>query len=291
MNYPFVSVIFPNFNGGTEPQECIASIGKLNYPKNKLEIIMVDNASTDGSCKKIEKEFKQVIIIKNKSNLGFAKAINQGIKKSKGSYLFVTNDDIVFEKKSIKNLVDYATKNKKAGILSGKIYLKSNRQKLSADGYKINKWTGDIKIYRTPEKLKEPEWVPGCAMLIKKAVVKKIGLFDTNFSHSFEDVDYCFRARKKNFKIVYLPQAKFWHGDGTTSNKNLKLKHYHWYQGKLLYAFKNLPTPNVLSILMFQSLVIPIKMVKSRDHRLIPYLKALTWNIKNLPTTLKARRR
>lgn len=288
--YPKVTIIFPNYNGGQEPLDCLQSIKNLAYPKDKIETIVIDNNSTDGSFEAIKKEFKSTKLIKNTKNLGFAKAINQGILKSKTPFLFITNDDIVFEKNSLKNLITFARLDKKAGILSGKIYLKSDKKKLSADGYKINKWTGNITIYNQPQKIKEPEWVPGCAMLIKKVLVAKIGLFDTDFSHSFEDVDYCLRARLANFKVVYVPTAKFWHGDGKTSNKNLKLKHYHWYQGKLRYTLKNLPLINALSIFMFQSAIIPFKTIYNRDYRLIPYLKAIIWNVKNLRKTLSYRK-
>src|SRR4030042_4827442 len=102
MNYPMISIIFPNYNGGQNPLECLSSIEKLNYPKSKLETIIVDNHSTDESITKIKKQYLWVKIIELKKNLGFAGGINKGIKKANGTYLFITNDDILFEKNSLK---------------------------------------------------------------------------------------------------------------------------------------------------------------------------------------------
>ena len=122
MNYPKVSIIFPNFNGGNEPLECLASIQKLNYLKEKIETIVIDNGSSDGSDIEIKKRFPKVKLIKNKSNLGFAKAINKGINKATGNFIFVTNDDLVFEKNSLKKLIEYARLHDEIGVIGGKIF-------------------------------------------------------------------------------------------------------------------------------------------------------------------------
>ena len=126
---PSVSIVFPVYNGGNQPLECIKSITKLNYPKNELETIVVDNNSSDGSGKRIRDKYKFVKIIINSTNVGFASAVNQAIKKSKGKYVFIANDDLVFEKNSLKHLILYMLSNPQIGITSGKIFLKSNYHK------------------------------------------------------------------------------------------------------------------------------------------------------------------
>jgi len=110
------------------------------------------------------------------------------------------------------------------------------------------------------------------------------------FTYSFEDSDYCQRARIAGFKVVYLPHAKFWHSVSATANKNRKLTHFHWYQSKLRYALKHLPIYNLFSIFIFQTLAIPPEAILKRDHRILPYTQAVLWNILNLTKTLKARR-
>lgn len=287
---PTVSIIFPNFNGGKEPLDCLTSIQKLNYEKSKIETIVIDNNSQDGSDIKIKSEFPKVKLIKNSQNLGFAKAVNQGIKISKSNYVFVTNDDIVFEKNSLINLVNFAQQYSGASVIGGKIFYKYKPKKLASAGYKINIWTGAIKIAENPDLAKEPDWVQGCAILIPKLVFKKIGLFDTGFSHLFEDVDFCFRARRAGFKIIYFPNAKFWHGESLTADKNKSAKYLNWYKGKFRFIFKNLPIVNILSIVFIQTfLVIPYRAIVLKDGRLLPFIKGIIWNITNLSGTLKLR--
>lgn len=288
--YPKISIIFPNYNGGKEPLECLSSIELLNYPKNKVEIIVIDNGSKDGSDIQIKKRFPKVNLIKNKQNLGFARAVNMGIKKATGVYIFIGNDDLVFEKDSLKKLVEYALKYNGVGILGGKIYYKYLPNKIASAGYHLNVWTGNIYPSRETRKLSGSDWIQGCAMLISRAVFKKIGLFDSAFTHLFEDVDFCFRARKANFKVIYVPQAKFWHAESLTADKNKSLKYLNWYKGKLRFIIKNMPFINITSIIMVQTfLVIPFRALFLRDGRLIPFIKGLAWNIKNLQKTLALR--
>lgn len=176
-------------------------------------------------------------------------------------------------------------------VLGGKIYLKSNPQKLASCGYHMNPWTGNVGSYQEPNIIKEPEWIPGCAMLVPRKILAKVGLLDDNFTYSFDDFDYCLRVKKAGFKVVYLPQAIFWHGESTTANRNRKLKHYGWYQSKLRFAIKNLSFSNIISILFCQILTLPYIAVTRKDHRVIPFAKALLWNLQNLRKTLKYRKR
>ena len=288
---PKISVVFPIYNGGRQPLECLSSIQKLNYPSKKIEIIVVDNASTDGSDLQIKKKYPQVSLIKNAENLGFAKAVNQAVKKAKGELIFVGNDDLLFEKNSLKILSTYLVKNKNIGICGGKIYYKNKPKKVASAGFQMNKWTGNIYISENPGQLKEPDWVQGCAMLIQKKVFKKIGYFDEHFTHFFEDFDFCLRARKAGFKVVYFPSAKFFHGESVTADKNKPVKYFNWYKSKIIFLLKNLPLSNILSILTLQILIIaPYRALILRDGRFGPFLKALIWTSRNLKTVVKSRK-
>ncbi|OGD85842.1 hypothetical protein A2164_00245 [Candidatus Curtissbacteria bacterium RBG_13_35_7] len=289
--YPKITIIFPNYNGGNEPIECLKSIKKLSYPQKNLEVIIVDNDSKDGSKEEIEKKFPEVYLIKNSKNLGFAKAINQGIKRANGKLIFVANDDLVFEKNSLKILVDYLLQNSQIGIMGGKIFSKHKPAKITSAGYQMNRWTGKINISKNYQKIKEPDWIQGCAILINKKVFQNIGYFDENFTHFFEDFDFCFHAKKAKFKVIYLPRAVFWHGESITANKNKPLKYFNWYKSKILFLIKNLPIVNILSILTVQILLItPYRALILRDGRFKPFLKALIWNLKNAKTALKIRK-
>lgn len=287
---PKVSIVFPNYNGGNQPLDCLKSIQKLNYPWEKLEIIVIDNGSTDGSDQIIRQKFPQVKLIKNHSNLGFAKAINQGIKIAKGELIFITNDDIIFEKNSLKNSVDYLQNHKDVGIVGGKIYYKDHPNKVCSSGFVMNKWTGDVHPDPNPNKLKEPDWVQGCAILISKKLLSKIDNLDPNYFLSFDDYDLCQRVRNAGYKVIYYPEAIFWHGESLTVDKNKPFKHYHWYKSKIYFILKHLPVTNIISILAIQLfLITPYRALILRDGRFIPFLIGLVWNIKFLKKTLSAR--
>ncbi len=288
--FPTISIVFPNYNGGNEPLECLQSVRKLNYPKSKIEVIIIDNNSSDGSDLEIKKHFPKVNLIKNKQNLGFAKAVNMGIKKSKGSYIFIGNDDLVLEKNSLKKMVEFMFKNPRVGVLGGKIFYKSSPKKICSAGYFINHWTGNVYKSKNHNQIYQPDWVQGCAILVPKAVFNQIGLLDENFVLLFDDFDLCTRARKKGFKIFYLPEAIFWHGESVTVDRNKSFKYFHWYKSKFYFLIKHYPLLNLLSIFLLQILIItPYRAIFLQDGRLSPFLKGLSWNIMNLPKTIVAR--
>lgn len=297
--YPSVSIIFPNHNGGTQPLECLSSIRALSYPKNKIEIIVIDNNSSDGSLQKIKDQplgfaqSKKLKIIENKENVGFGKAINQGIKSSSGEYVFIGNDDIVFDKDSLTHLINYAQKNPDVAILGGKIFAKNKPTKVVSCGYMMNKWTGNVYPSPQSHKIHEPDWVQGCAMLVPRKVLHRIGILDEGFSLIyFEDYDFCLRARRAGYKVVYLPSALFWHGVTMTMNKNKPHKYYQWYKNKIRFFLKNLSLLNLLSVLLIQIFfVTPYRLIVLRDGRFFPFLKGMYWNINHIKDTLSKRRK
>src|SRR3989344_3969042 len=292
MTLPKVTIIFPNHNGGRQPIDCLKSIQKLNYPKDKLAVIIVDNNSQDGSDLKIRKKFKSVKLIKNHQNVGFAQAVNQGIKIAKGELIFITNDDIVFEKNSLRYAVEYLISHKDVGIVGGKIYYKDRPKKVCSSGFVMNKWTGDVHPSPNPNKLKEPDWVQGCAILIPKKLLSKIGNMDPDYFLSFDDYDLAQRVRNAAFKVVYYPKAVFWHGESLTVDKNKPFKYYHWYKSKIYFVIKHLPIVNIASIIALQLFIFtPTRAIILRDGRFIPFIKGLWWNIKNLSKNLDARKK
>lgn len=287
---PKVSIIFANFNGGQEPIDCLNSILKLDYPASRLEVIVVDNGSSDGSPARIRRKFPKFKLIELKTNTGFAKAINLGIRQSLGDYVFIANDDLVFEENSLKEMVNYATQQPKVGVIGGRIYLKAAPKKLISTGFNINRWTGDIARNPKEVALSLPDWVQGCALLTPKSLIKKIGGLDEGFEHLFEDVDFCFRARKAGFNVVYLPQAIFWHGESLTADKNKPKKYYQWYKSKIRFVIKHFSALNLVSILLIQTLlVMPYRTIVLRDGRGLAYFRGLGWNIINMKLTLMAR--
>jgi len=267
--HPVVSIIFPTLNGWEDTRRCLQSISKLNYPKNKIEVIVVDNASkkTQNSKLKTQNYNLKLKIIRNNTNFGFARAVNQGIKRAQGDYIFVTNNDMIFSRSFLSELVGFAEKNPTVGIVGGKIYYQKPENKLLFTGLSFNPWTGSIKKLPNPNQTKETEWVQGCTMLVKKDVVKKIGIFDPDYFYTFEDLDFCKRAKKAGFKIFYFPKAVAWHKEGGTIDKmGFRKKAYELYKAKFRYIFKNCSPLQILSTTLIQFFVVaPYRKLIVRD--------------------------
>lgn len=296
MSKPLVSIIIPIHNGKEDTLKCLKSLARLSYPKRNLEIIVVDNVSSDGSVEAIEKyghKLPSIKIITNRTNLGFARAVNQGIKKSTGDFIFVINNDIVFDKNFLSTLADYLSDNPRVGIVGGKIYYSKPKNKLLYQGLKFNPWTGQIIKQTEPSKLKETEWVQGCAMLVNSSVIEKIGVFDPGFFFSFEDADYCLRAKKAGFDIIYNPKAVGWHKESASIDRfGIRRKAEELYKAKWRYIFKNSAIPQIFTSTLIQFLVIaPTRklVIKQPPFFVRPMLSGFFYNLKQLPLIIKLR--
>lgn len=290
-HYPKITITFPIYNGGNQPLKCLSSIQKLNYPPKQIEVIVVDNASTDRSSSQIEKSYPKIHLIRNSKNFGFAKAINIGIKKAKGEYIFITNDDIIFEKNSLKILVSYAEKHKNC-ILGGK-QLHPQTKKFITGGRRFNFLTGmqtTMKNVSTPINCDQ---VDGCAMLIPKKLFATLGLFDEEFYPVYgEDLDLCLRAKKNNIDIIYHPKAIFFHNPSQTVSKlPLHDVYYFGFKNKLRLMLKHASLFQLFFFFLFHYLLtMPIRIIINKEPIFLPELNALTWNFKNLKKTLAKRK-
>lgn len=288
---PSVTIIFPNLNGGQEPLECLTSISRADYPQPRIETVVIDNGSTDGSDRAIAARFPRVTLLRMKQNLGFARAVNLGIRRSRGKYIFIGNDDLIFAKDSLRVLVDYAQQHPEVGLLGGKIFFKTKPQTIASSGYRMHPWTGHVYRAPHPDQIKEPDWVQGCAMLAKRSLLLRLGGLDPDYTLSFDDYDLSLRVRRAGLKVVYLPQAVFWHGESLTVDKNKPHKYFHWYRSKVRFILKHLPVWNIVSIILVQlTIATPYRAIVLRDGRFFPFLKALGWHIVNLRQTLRDRR-
>lgn len=290
---PKVSIVFPTHNGEPDTLKCLKSLSSLSYPSSQMEIIMVDNASSDNSIEAIKKHFPKVKIIPLKKNIGFAAAINKGITISSGDYIFIINNDIIFDKNFLTILVENMEGDPHIGIAGGKIYYLKPKNKILFSGSRFDPWTGLIKRLPHPDQKKESEWIQGCAMLIKRSVIQKIGLFDENFFFSFEDLDFCKRAKKASFKIIYYSQAVAWHKEGATiDKKGLRQKAFELYKAKFYYLFKNCSPLQIITATLFQFLLIaPVRrlLFKNPPFFVRPMLAGFFYNLKHLPQIVRSR--
>lgn len=210
-----ISVIIPTYNSWYTLRRCIISIQKQTV--RPAEIIVVNNASTDGTARNVKKYFPKVKLFNLNTNTGVTGGRNLGISKSNSSsdYLLFLDHDMVAEKKMIGELIKVAENYSDAGIITPKIYYWGNRKRIWSAGTGINLWTGRI-VFRGGEdegqyeKTEEVQVAPA-AILVKKETMNKLRDFDNIYFASYEDTDFCFRAKKLGYKTFYAPKALAYH--------------------------------------------------------------------------------
>lgn len=212
---PKVAIIIPTWNRKKDLLECLSSLKKLTC--SHYEIIVIDNASEDGTASAVESQFPEVYLIRNTENVWFCKANNSGIRKAlegDADYIFLLNDDCVVDPPALYELVKVAEEDKEVGIVGATVYLYENPAVIGFTGRRLNRWLSTTISVSKSEERKDVcvvDHVAGCSMLIKKEVIDKIGLLDEKFFAYFEDLDFCVRAQSAGYKVVYTRKAKVWH--------------------------------------------------------------------------------
>lgn len=219
MNYPLVYIVVLTWNGKTDTIECLNSLKKIDYPNYK--ILVVDNASEDGTSEIVRSEFPEIELIINKENLRFAGGNNVGIYYSlqrKSDYILLLNNDTIVDRSFLSQLIESAETNPKIGIVGPKIYFYSEPKRIWYAGGKIEWWKGWISHVGIREidngkyeTVRETDFITGCCMLIKREVVESIGKLDERYYIYGEDVDYCIRAKAVGYNILFQPKAIIWH--------------------------------------------------------------------------------
>lgn len=210
-----VSVIVVTRNRKEEVVACLKSVFFQTYKPS--EVIVIDNASEDGSVAVIQKKFKSVKTIKSKINTGGAGGRNLGIKKATGEFLLFMDDDAAADKNMIKELVAVMDSDRKIGIVQPKIYLKDKKNVIQGVGHGINLLTGRVYGIGVGEKdvgqydrnIEIP--MAGCTWMVKKEVFDRIGEYDEDYFIPYEDSDFSFRSTKAGYKTIYVWKARVWH--------------------------------------------------------------------------------
>lgn len=239
--YPKIFIIVLNYNGKDVIKNCLTSVFKNDYPS--FEAVVVDNNSTDGSFEFAKNNFSKAHFIKNAENLGYAAGNNVGIRfalERMADYILLLNNDTEVEKDFLTRLADAAEKDEKIGIASPVIFNGHTRQVWFSGG-EIN-WF-KMKTAHSGEVLnedcRETGFIAGCAMLIRAAVFKEIGLLDEDFFLYWEDADFSLRARQAGFKNIVVSGSWAYHFE--KSEGNLKQKTYWLVISGLIFFQKNTP--------------------------------------------------
>jgi len=249
-SWPTVLIVIVNWNGKDDLLECLASIKKINYSKDKYKVLVIDNGSNDDSQKAALKFYPEIILLKNKRNIGYAKAVNQGIEyglKSGVEYIWIFNNDVVVEKDTLEKLVEVGQQDEKIGVIAPVIYCYDDPEKIDNIGYSINFWTGRFKklkygqdVFKNHnERIADVDSILGCSNLIKTTVFKKVGLLRPLYELYFEETDFNTRVRRKNLRVVVVKEAKVLHKNASTMNKFIFRRAYLLLRNLFLFELFN----------------------------------------------------
>lgn len=247
-----LTVVIVNFNTKNLLRQCLASVFKQTKGIG-YEVIVIDNGSSDGSGAMVKKEFPRARLIKNKKNLGFAKANNQGIRQARGEWVLLLNSDTEIKDNALAKLVAFANKQKDLGIAGPKLVNPDGSlQPSTAPFYTlpvvaISLFRGDKFLRRSPAGTKRVDWLSGACFLIKKQVIEKVGLLDERFFMYVEEMEYCYRAKKAGFQTCFYPGAEVIHrARGSTLGRQKAILAI--YQG-LIYFYQKHFAPWQLFVL------------------------------------------
>lgn len=231
-----LSVIIVSWNVREELIGCLRSL-RDNRPRDEYEVIVVDNASTDGTAEAVKRSFPHLRLIANSENRGFATANNQGIKESQGEYVLLLNPDTIVRPKSLNILIKFMDENKDVGVCGPKLLNENGTTQPSTRRFPtfraaLHRHTifRSIGIFRkqyrrwlmkdfSHDEQTDVDQLMGACLLVRKSVLEEVGVLDEDFFMYYEEVDLCFRIKRAGYRVVFVPEAAIVHLGGRSATQ------------------------------------------------------------------------
>lgn len=238
MQKPELSIVVLSYNTKELLKDCLNSLEKVK-DEVRFEVIVVDNASIDSSADMVKENFKEVKLIENNKNLGFAAGNNKAKSYCSGKYVLFLNSDTIVHKGTLKKMVEFMEENKEVGASTCKILLPDGSLDKDARRAFITPWIGLTHIYLkldrlfpesklfgkywygyiSPDKKHEVDALQGAFFLVRRKVLDKVGWFDEDYFLDGEDIDLSWRIKKEGYKNFYYPEVSILHRKGASKGK------------------------------------------------------------------------
>ena len=248
---PLVAIVVLSWNQLQLTLACLESLQGLEYPDYR--VLLVDNASTDGTPQAVRERYPQVAIIENRENLGYAEGNNVGIRRALedgADYVLVLNNDTLVAPDLLSELVRVAAADSGVGLVGPTIYYADPPDMVFALGSRIRWAAGTIRhrgMFQPASQvpgLTAPEpvdFLPGTAVLMSRQCLERVGLFDPAYFLNFEDVELCVRAGRHGFRVLFAPQAVIWHRVSATLGLASPANTYYMTRNALRFFWGNAP--------------------------------------------------
>jgi GT2 family glycosyltransferase/tRNA A-37 threonylcarbamoyl transferase component Bud32 len=253
-----VSVLIVNFNGGEWTPACLDSI-----PAG-VEVVVVDNGSKDGSADAMAEKYPSVTLLRNATNLGFARAVNQGIEASRGRYVCLLNNDARLSPNTLSTLAAYLDAHPEAGMVAPQLLHEDGRKQHSFDNFPSlataflnksllrllspGKYPSKKQDYKEP---REVESVIGACMMVRRELIDRIGPLDERYFLFLEETDWCLRAWRAGSKVVFVPSSTVVHLQGKSRDKVRVRGRIEYTRSLFRYFRKNRPLSSPILRLLF----------------------------------------
>ena len=273
MPSPLISIIILNWNGSACLRECLESVVKTTYPN--FEIIVVDNASTDGSAE-IVQQFSTVLLLRLPENIGFAAGNNVGFKKARGTYIATLNNDVEVDPLWLQHAVDVFDKDSSIGIIACRQMKYQNRTFIDTlYTYPLKSLLfapmGVGQRYENKKLFSQPGYVLGAAgasALYRKEVIEQFGGFDIRYYAYHEETDLCMRAFLSGWKCAYSPRSIVYHRGSLSFNTVQNKMVYYHERNRIFFIYKFFPTgfiiKNIFWIIAWQMRVARVWVLKRK---------------------------
>ena len=311
---PILDIVIVNWNSGDQLSACICSIKVAVQKTFSLGcVVIVDNASTDNSLEGIEGIAVPAKVIKNKKNIGFAAACNQGAAEVSGDYILFLNPDTILYDNSLVVPIAFLEQpeNSTVGICGIQLFDDSGISSRNcarfpslfnfvSDAIGLNKfkWLGATGVHMTEwdhASTRDVDHVIGAFFLVRRPVFDVLNGFDELFFVYLEDLDFSLRARRVGWRSVYLANVQAFHACGGTSRQVKAARLFYSLRSRLLYGFKHFSTAKAFSLFFIMLVVEPWSrfiycLIKCSMLDIINTVRSYGMLIKNLPFILKVMR-
>jgi GT2 family glycosyltransferase len=249
MNSPSVTSVILNWNNASDTIECLESVSRMSYPNCRT--LVVDNGSTDDSVARIRAAWPAVELLELGGNLGYAEGNNVGIRHAldhRAEYVFVLNNDTLVSSDVMTRLVEVMETDSRIGMAGPKVYCTDPADRIFAEGSLVL-WNRGLIKHRgmlqgdTPGRtaVESVDFLVGCGMLVRRALIEEVGLLDPQYYLNYEDVEWSVRARRSGFRVLYVPKAVIWHKVSATLGRASAANTYYMTRNALRFFWRNAP--------------------------------------------------
>ena len=267
-----VAIVVLIWNSKAYMDVCLASLQRLDKKDVEVEIVVVDNASQDGSVAHIQKKYPKFTVLENTENLGYAGGNNAGIRHAlaqNADYVWIVNPDVRVDKHALQKLVAQSESRPRAGILGSKIYFEKGFE-YHPDRYRVSQlgrviwfaggdidWDNVITRHVGVNEVdigqyngsRQTEFITGASLLIRNEVLRSVGSLDEKYFLYYEETDLCVRALRAGWELVYVGESVAWHANAQATGVGSGLVDYYTTRNRLLFGIRYAPARTKLALI------------------------------------------